>query len=216
MNENMENNKELIDNLYQFIQNTKNQQLQLKPNDFNYNQDNASIYDQKQNLQEYKQKNRTFIDRELKIISQNIIDSIFGLNNKKYNAIISRMSIWGYELTLQQFIINYYLIIKKDNKLRQFVINHLQKLIKLTKGLMDKELITVMKDFEFSNKNKIAKLQKQKIQNQKKLKEIKLKDIKVKEQKEENKIQDEAEQNNIQQQILQKLKKEHPKLEQEL
>lgn len=212
----MNSNNELIDNLYQFIRNTKGQELQLKPTDFNYNQDNASIYDQKQNLQEYKQKNRTFIDKELKIIGQNIIDSIFGLNDKKYNAIISRMSIWGYELTLQQFIINYYLIIKKDNKLRQFVINHMDKLIKMTKGLMDKELIISMKDFEFSNKNNIDKLQQKKIQNQKKLKEIKLKEIKIKEQGQESKIQNESEQNNIQQQILQKLKKEHPKLEQEI
>lgn len=210
------NENEIIDRLYQFIQSTKDQELQLKPNDFNYNQDNTSIYDQQQNLQEYKRNNRTYIDRQLKIIGQNIIDSLFGLNDTKYSAIISRMSIWGYELTIQQFIINYYLIIKKDNRLRQFTINHMDKLIKLTRNLMQRQLINNMREFKFNDNNNISKLEKKLEQNQKKLKEIQIKNIKVDEQGNKEKINNEQEQKNIEQQILDKLKKDHPKLEQEI
>lgn len=59
--------------------------------------------------------------------------------------------LWGYDLCLEEFILNYYLIIKKDNRLRQFIILHLLKLISRLKNIIEKQLILKMNNFNFKN-----------------------------------------------------------------
>jgi hypothetical protein len=67
----------------------------------------------------------------------------------------------GYELCLEEFILNYYLVIKKDNRLRQFIILHLTKLINAVQNMIEIQLLTKMEKFKISNEtdNELESLQ---------------------------------------------------------
>ena len=156
MNKPKQNKKQLlIDNLYQQINLKGQQDLQLKPDEFQNHIDgdneDFSIFDNKesQDLEEYKKDYSSRIDKQINIISQNIMNSLFGLNNQKFSAFMSRYNVWGFDLTMQQFIESFYLVVKTDNMLRQFVLDHKDKLIKTTREVMQKYLITHMSDFRF-------------------------------------------------------------------
>ena len=152
--QNPKNNKKslLIDGLYDFLKNNDHDQLQLKPQqypDFQQQQDKFSLLNRDGDLEEYKKDYSSRIDKQLLIISQNIAQSLFGLNNEKFTAFMSRYNVWGFDLTMQQFIINFYLVVKTDNLLRQFVMDHMDKIIKTTRNVVQKYLITHMADFRF-------------------------------------------------------------------
>lgn len=208
---------ELIDKLYQFIKQTQNDELELKPQDFFEDNDDFSIFKKQDDLEQFKRNSSTRIDKQISIIAQNICDSLFGLNDQKYSAIISRINVWGFDITIQQFIINYYLYIKKDNKLRQFIMNHLDKIIKMVRITLDKQTIKFMNRFEFRdtrNQNNIKKLEDKRAENEKKLKQIKLTDIKQPD-KEKQQVKQEQQQS-VQDQILNDLKQKHPDLQKEI
>ena len=142
----------LIDNLYNFLQNQNGQELQLKPQQYDVDpnqKDDFSLIAKDGDLEEYKKDYSSRIDKQILIISQNIIGSLFGLNNQKFTAFMSRYDVWGFDLTMQQFIINFYLVVKTDNMLRQFVLSHMQKIIKTARDVMQKYLITHMNEFRF-------------------------------------------------------------------
>jgi hypothetical protein len=50
---------------------------------------------------------------------------------------------------LEEFIKHYYLIIKKDNKLRQFILLHMSKLIVRLKDLIERQLLLNMNKLSF-------------------------------------------------------------------
>lgn len=184
--QNSKNNKKtlLIDGLYNYLNTNGNEQLQLKPKDFTQEKDDQKDIDfslkmKENDFEQYKKDYSSRIDRQLLIIAQNIAQNLFALNNQKYTAFMSRYEVWGYDLTMQQFIINFYLVVKTDNMLRQFVMTHMDKIITATRNVIEKYLIMHMGDFSFRetrtefNRKKILSQMKQ---NQQKIDE-KLKEI---------------------------------------
>lgn len=226
MNENeKQKQKVLIDNIYDFLQRNKDEELELKPTEYYNSDDDFSLFNKEVDLEEYKKDYSTEIDKEIYIIAQNINDDLFNLNDQKYLAIISRIDVWGFDLTMEQFILSYYLYIKKDNKLRQFVINHMDKIIKAVKLIMDNRLVKGIKRFEFrNNRNKlnIEKLKKQREQNDQKLKKVKIKEEEEEQQKQKEEQQKQTnittneQEEKIQNQILEKLKQQHAILQKEI
>ena len=150
--QNSKNKKQLlIDDLFNYINVRGQEQLQLKPDEFENDeeQEDFSLYRKEEDLEQYKKDYSSRIDRQINIISQNIMNSLFGLNNQKFSAFMSRYNVWGFDLTMQQFINSFYLVVKTDNMLRQFVLDHLDKIVNNTKEVMEKYLITHMSDFRF-------------------------------------------------------------------
>ena len=144
----------LIDRIYNFLQNNKdNLNVELKPNEYSNLEDNDSQFNfkYKKDLEVIQKDYSTQIDKQLDIISNNIAIKFFELNDEKFQAILERIMLWGYDLCLEEFILNYYLIIKKDNRLRQFIILHLLKLISRLKNIIEKQLILKMNNFNFKN-----------------------------------------------------------------
>lgn len=192
MNKPKQNKKQLlIDNLFQQLNLRGHQELQLKPDEFENNIDgdneDFSAFDDKesQDLEQYKKDYSSRIDKQINIISQNIMTSLFGLNNQKFTAFMSRYNVWGFDLTMQQFIDNFYLVVKTDNMLRQFVLDHKDKLIKTTREVMQKYLITHMSDFRFrqtrtdyNRKKLMDKLKKNQLDIKEKLKQRSVEPVK--------------------------------------
>jgi hypothetical protein len=144
-----ENKHNLIEKLVNFLKETDlNEPLEVKPVDEFY-----SIEPQKNDVEKVTKDYATELDKQLDVICQNIAIRFFELNDEKFQAIMQRIELWGYELCLEEFILNYYLIIKKDNRLRQFVLLHLPKLIKMLKDTIQVELTTKMYEFDFKNTN---------------------------------------------------------------
>lgn len=144
-----ENKHNLIEKLVNFLKETDlNEPLEVKPADEFY-----SIESQKNDVEKVTKDYATELDKQLDVICQNIAIRFFELNDEKFQAIMQRIELWGYELCLEEFILNYYLIIKKDNRLRQFVLLHLPKLIKMLKNTIQVELTTKMYEFDFTNTN---------------------------------------------------------------
>lgn len=154
MNNEKIKNDFLIDRIYNFLQNNKdNLNVELKPNEYSNLEDNDSQFNfkYKKDLEVIQKDYSTQIDKQLDIISNNIAIKFFELNDEKFQAILERIMLWGYDLCLEEFILNYYLIIKKDNRLRQFIILHLLKLISRLKNIIEKQLILKMNNFNFKN-----------------------------------------------------------------
>lgn len=143
----------LIDGLYNYITTRGEEQLQLKPDEFENlekNQNDFSLYNKEDDLEQYKKDYSSRIDKQILIIAQNIMNSLFGLNNEKFSAFMSRYNVWGFDLTMQQFINSFYLVVKTDNMLRQFILDHMDKIINVTRNVMQKYLITHMSSFTFN------------------------------------------------------------------
>ena len=154
MNNEKIKNDFLIDRIYNFLQNNKdNLDIELKPNEYSNleNDDSQFNFKYKKDLEVIQKDYSTQIDKQLDIISNNIAIKFFELNDEKFQAILERIMLWGYDLCLEEFILNYYLIIKKDNRLRQFIILHLIKLISRLKNIIEKQLILKMNNFNFIN-----------------------------------------------------------------
>lgn len=144
-----ENKHNLIEKLVNFLKETDlNEPLEVKPADEFY-----SIEPQRDDVEKITKDYATELDKQLDVICQNIAIRFFELNDEKFQAIMQRIELWGYELCLEEFILNYYLIIKKDNRLRQFVLLHLPKLITMLKDKIQVELTTKMYEFDFKNTN---------------------------------------------------------------
>ena len=64
---------------------------------------------------------------------------------------MKRINEWGFETCFREFILNYYLYIKKSNKLRQYIILHLDMIVSMLKDIMEAQLIEGIKNFNFEN-----------------------------------------------------------------
>ena len=73
----------LLDKLFNYIQNTKDEKLELKPNEFNENTQSFESKFEQMNETIIKDKN-SIITNENKIICDNIIEKFFSLNNEKF------------------------------------------------------------------------------------------------------------------------------------
>ena len=205
---------ELINRLYEFLQNNKNDlNVEIKPDEYSNIEDNNLIDNEyKQDLEIIKKDYATKLDKQLNIISNNIAIKFFELNDDKFKAILERISLWGYELCLEEFILSYYLIIKKDNKLRQFIMLHLSKIINILQDIIEKQLILKMDNFNFlnSDNNELEELNYKLAEKESKLLSInpeKLAEDTSNEILNTDKIQ------TVKNEILNELKKQNPELE---
>lgn len=109
---------------------------------------------------------------------------------------------------------NYYLIIKKDNKLRHFIILHLNKLINSVKNIIEIQLLTRMNKFSFTNENdnEITVLKQNLAEKENELLEVNPEKLAVDNTEEILNSDDLA---NIRADILNDLKKNNPELERE-
>ena len=118
---------------------------------------------------------------------------------------------------MDEFITEYYLIIKKDNRLRQFVLLHLTKLIKRLKNIIEYQLVTKMKKFNYTdNVSGIDVLKKKLKETEKKLLDIKLKSETESESEASDKEEDTMSDEKIlevKNEILADLKENNPELE---
>lgn len=138
----------------------------------------------------------------------------FELDKDKFSAVLQRIRIWGYDVCLEEFITEYYLEIKQDNMLRQFVLLHLDKLIVRLKDIIEMQLLEHINKFDFTNAN--AEKELRDLANDLGEKESKLLSInpeKLVEDNSEDIIDNEDTLQNIKDEILADLRKANPELE---
>lgn len=156
MTNNIEKDKTLTSRLLQYLNTINiNEPLEVKPTDYVYTDTDKPKEENIDNvdIEVLNRDYNTQLDKQLKNVGNNIVVKFFELNDQKFKAVMNRILLWGYELCLEEFITNYYLIIKKDNRLRQFVILHLSKLIKIVKEIIEKQLTIKMHNVDFTNTN---------------------------------------------------------------
>lgn len=128
----------------------------------------------------------------------------------------------GYDITLEQFITRYYLVIKKDNRLRQFVILYLSKILQEVKTVIEYQLLTKLNRFNFAEPNaeaELKKLEKQKISKQVQLMKADKTPIEQQEELPEllnDALKDEDELLKFKEDVLNELKAKNPELEDDL
>lgn len=141
------NNPSLVDYLKNYISSVDlSEPTEVKPDEFVFSKNTK-----KPALEIVQKDYSTNIDKQIQIIATNIAMKFFDLSEQKFEAVLQRINLWGYDILLQEFILNYYVIIKNDNRLRYFILLYLEKIIKATQDIIKKELITNMDLFDHTN-----------------------------------------------------------------
>lgn len=149
MNQKDENESKLLKTIYNYIQDTKDQKLEIKPDEF---ANMSSIKDvSSTSIEKIKKDSNSIMMKENQIICDNILMKFFELTDEKFIACMKRINDWGFETCFREFILNYYLYIKKSNRLRQYIILHLDLIVSMLKNMMELDLIESMKNFNFEN-----------------------------------------------------------------
>ena len=144
---------------------------------------------------------------------ENIVFTLRGLPEEKFKAVLDRFLTWGILPTMEEFIIDYYLTIKKDADLRQFVIMHFSKILKLTENILNSQSILRIAKQDFTNDNDEEI---QILRNKLKEKEKELMNVmpeKFVKDESLDLIRNENKKQQIKQQILDDLKAQNPELE---
>lgn len=137
-----------MSSVYNCLKATQDEELELKPREFNNdNEDNVSFTEDLEKIEKYK---NSILMNENKIICDNIIGSFFELEDEKFLACIDKILSWGFELCFREYILNYYLYIKKSNRLRQYIIMNLDQIIALLKNRLEIDLIENLRGFNFN------------------------------------------------------------------
>ena len=204
----------LIEQLKEFLDETKNETLELKPKDFNENSnDDKSKAQVNKDLEVLEKDYSSDINSQLYNISENIVFTLRGLPEEKFKAVLDRFLTWGILPTMEEFIIDYYLTIKKDADLRQFVIMHFSKILKLTENILNSQSILRIAKQDFTNDNDEEI---QILRNKLKEKEKELMNVmpeKFVKDESLDLIRNENKKQQIKQQILDDLKAQNPELE---
>lgn len=204
----------LIEQLKEFLDETKNETLELKPKDFNENSnDNKSKAQVNKDLEVLEKDYSSDINSQLYNISENIVFTLRGLPEEKFKAVLDRFLTWGILPTMEEFIMDYYLTIKKDADLRQFVIIHFSKILKLTENILNSQSILRIAKQDFINDNDEEI---QILRNKLKEKEKELMNVmpeKFVKNESLDLIRNENKKQQIKQQILDDLKAQNPELE---
>ena len=204
----------LIEQLKEFLDETKNETLELKPKDFNENSnDNKSKAQVNKDLEVLEKDYSSDINSQLYNISENIVFTLRGLPEEKFKAVLDRFLTWGILPTMEEFIRDYYLTIKKDADLRQFVIIHFSKILKLTENILNSQSILRIAKQDFTNDNDEEI---QILRNKLKEKEKELMNVmpeKFVKDESLDLIRNENKKQQIKQQILDDLKAQNPELE---
>ena len=204
----------LIEQLKEFLDETKNETLELKPKDFNEtSNDDKSKAQVNKDLEVLEKDYSSDINSQLYNISENIVFTLRGLPEEKFKAVLDRFLTWGILPTMEEFIIDYYLTIKKDADLRQFVIMHFSKILKLTENILNSQAILRIAKRDFTNDNDEEI---QILRNKLKEKEKELMNVmpeKFVKDESLDLIRNENKKQQIKQQILDDLKAQNPELE---
>lgn len=204
----------LIEQLKEFLDETKNETLELKPKDFNENSnDDKSKAQVNKDLEVLEKDYSSDINSQLYNISENIVFTLRGLPEEKFKAVLDRFLTWGILPTMEEFIRDYYLTIKKDADLRQFVIIHFSKILKLTENILNSQSILRIAKQDFTNDNDEEI---QILRNKLKEKEKELMNVmpeKFVKDESLDLIRNENKKQQIKQQILDDLKAQNPELE---
>lgn len=209
----------LLDKLFNYINDTKNEKLELKPNEFNDVSDLENKFESN-NETIIKDKN-SIITKENKIICDNIIEKFFDLNNEKFLACMKRIIDWDFETCMREFIVNYYLYIKRDNKLRNYITLHMDTILVILKDRIERKLLDGIKLFNFSNSNDDHQIEL--LKNDLKNKETillsveseKFNEYSPAEEEQKEKL-DNSKKKDYRQEILNRLKYENPELENDI
>ena len=144
----------LIEQLKEFLDDTKDEQLELKPKDFNESSnDDKSKSQVNKDLEVLEKDYSSDINSQLYNIAENIVFVLRGLPEEKFKAVLDRFLTWGILPTMEEFIMDYYLNIKKDADLRQFIIIHFAKILKLTENILNSQSILRIAKQDFTNDN---------------------------------------------------------------
>lgn len=213
------NQLDLTDRLLQYLNSVNiNEPIEVKPSEYVFTQEKQSKKTNLDNIDvEVLNKDySTKLDKQLKNIANNIVVKFFELNDEKFKAVMQRIILWGYDICLEEFIINYYLIIKKDNRLRQFVLLHLVKLIKIVKETIEKQLTVKMNNFNFTNvnDNELDNLTKKLAEKESELLNVNPEKL-TKDNTAAEEVVELADISTIKNEILQELKQNNPELERE-
>lgn len=204
----------LIEQLKEFLDETKNETLELKPKDFNEtSNDDKSKAQVNKDLEVLEKDYSSDINSQLYNISENIVFTLRGLPEEKFKAVLDRFLTWGILPTMEEFIRDYYLTIKKDADLRQFVIMHFSKILKLTENILNSQSILRIAKQDFTNDNDEEI---QILRNKLKEKEKELMNVmpeKFVKDESLDLIRNENKKQQIKQQILDDLKAQNPELE---
>jgi len=140
----------ILDKLYIYIDDKKDEPLEIKPKEFEDVEVNSTLKND-QTVETVKKNNGITISKENKIICANIIKTFLSLNDEKFLACLEKIQEWGFELCMKNFINNYYLYMKQDNNLRQYVIMHIDTILNVLKDELECKLINNLSKFNFMN-----------------------------------------------------------------
>ena len=143
------NNISITDQLFNYLKETEDEPLEVKPNEFE-NLENSGE-NSNENVETVKKSSGTLVSKEIKIICQNIIKSFLGLNDEKFLACMDRIKNWNFEICMKEFIMDYFLYIKNDNRLRHYIVTHLDQIITVLIDEFEKDIISNIKLFNFEN-----------------------------------------------------------------
>ena len=212
----------ILDKLYTYIDDRKNsdEKPEFKPNEFNEDEKYKSL-NVSSTVETIKKNSGTQISNENKIICSNIIKSFLGLNDEKFLACLEKIREWGFETCMEQFIMDYYLYMKQDNNLRQYIIMHLKTILNVLKDQLEGELIKKISTFNFLNSKDDLEIQT--LKNNLKNKQQLLADVKAQNFNEDSPISEKekeklevSEKNDLRTEILNNLRTNNSKLEEML
>lgn len=142
----------LIDKISKYLDSDEAKQsqtnLEVSPNKFTIKKRNG-LYT-KSSINNLIKDNISILDQENKIICDNILISFFDLNNDKFLMCLEKINEWGFNIAFKEFIINYYLRIIKDNKLRNYILINIDSIITLLKNQLEVNMINSIKHFNFT------------------------------------------------------------------
>jgi len=213
-----ENESKLLKTLYNYIQDTKDQKMEVKPDEFANGSSVKEI--SSTNIEKIKKDSNTIMIRENQIICDNILMKFFELNDDKFMACMKRINDWGFDTCFREFILNYYLYIKKSNRLRQYIILHLDLIVSMLKDIMEMQLIEGMKNFNFESYKTREEVEF--LKNDLKNREAALMAIKAKNfnefappNEEKRELLSNSQRKDLRMEILNRLRYENPKLEED-
>ena len=144
----MKNN--ITDQLFNYLNEIKDEPLELKPNEFE-NLHKRDDETSNSNAETVKKDTGTIVSKEVRIICNNIIKSFLGLNDEKFLACMDRIKQWNFEICMREFIMNYYIFIKSDNRLRFYITSHLDHIILILKEEFESNIVKNINLFNFEN-----------------------------------------------------------------
>lgn len=141
---------DITDQLFKYLNEIKDEPLELKPNEFE-NLDKRDDESSNSNAETVKKDTGTIVSKEVRIICNNIIKSFLGLNDEKFLACMDRIKQWNFEICMREFIMNYYIFIKSDNRLRFYITSHLDHIILILKEEFESNIVKNINLFNFEN-----------------------------------------------------------------